>query len=178
MSNVTTRGLLYDLVMNRDKLIANLSARGQTTHEGEKFNSLVPKVLDIISAGGVEYGEWIPTENTSTFTLSNIPFEPSKIGIACEEVYNDKIVGENMIFIALVTLDNTEENTGLFVKNGTTLESEPVPTTALWSTTDNGDGTYSVTLSFVELNELDPIGHFFKGDQEYVWIVHDERWFF
>jgi len=170
-----TINYLNSLSENKQKLSEILREKGIAAKSNEKLGSLVEKVGLIQS--GVEYGEWFPITSTESFTVSKIPFLPTKIGISCEALFSNRIVAPNTVHIALLNTELDEDTTNLYQlsANNETIFS-----------TDNGeaeitltkepDGTYSITVSFADYNKTAENCFLFRGGLEHMWVVSSKEW--
>lgn len=54
---------LNELVNQKKALVSNLNTKGVSATEDEKLNTLVPKVLEITSGGGIDTSDATATED-------------------------------------------------------------------------------------------------------------------
>ncbi len=170
-----TINYLNALAENKNKLSVILKEKGVSAKPNEKLESLVDKVSLIQS--GVEYGEWFPIISTDSFTISKIPFLPSKIGISCEALFSNRIVAPNTVHIALLNTELTEDTTNLYQLNSS---NESIFNTdsgeAEITLTKDADNTYSITVSFATHNQTSENKFLFRGGLEHMWVVSSKEW--
>lgn len=174
----TTQQLLSALIKARDKLIANSTQKGVEVKSDEKLNGIADKLLTIYDTGGLAYGEWMPFFNTDTFTISGLNALPTAFGLSCEKVITNRITEAGNIFIALFNYE-PEKDEVTFYKylDDNTFIFDKISTDLVYTTKQEEDGTYTVTISFAELNEMTLKPYLFKGGYEYNWVASSKAWF-
>lgn len=76
----TTADYLAELIAQKNALAQNLAAKGVTAAQSERFNTLVPKVLEL--PYNAVAGEWTPPEDTTEMIITDsMPFTPSVFSV-------------------------------------------------------------------------------------------------
>lgn len=79
----TTTEYLNDLVTQKNALVDNLVSIGISATNDEKFNSLIPKVLNV----PIARGEFTPAEDNQTLLkISDLKFKPKFIAVKINKI--------------------------------------------------------------------------------------------
>ena len=175
-----TAELIQGLINNQQHLADNLNIMGVSASASERFDGLVPKVLNIPTRVGIATDSWLPIGNATEYTIENIAFVPAKIAMACDDVLNN---GENMVvpntnLIAILNVDFPMDSTKLLELNekGHVIV-ENYSSNVIVTVIQQSDGLYSLKLSLEELNAVAATRYCFKGGYEHTWVITDEGWF-
>lgn len=174
----STQQLCAALLKARDEQIENLRRKGVEISDGETLNGIGDKMLTIYDTGGLAYGEWVPLFNTDTFTVSGLNAKPTSLGLSCEAVITDRLTEAGNIFIALFNYDTAKEQVTFYkYLDDSTFVFDKISTDLVCTVEQAQDGTYTVTVSFAELNEMTVKPYLFKGGYEYNWVASSKAWF-
>lgn len=174
---MTTEKLLAELVNQKAEMTDRLKNKGISILEDEKFNTLIPKISDIYQREGCAYGEQMPLFNSDTFTITNLPFKPTRIAISCDSVLTNSLdQTDEYIYVALLNVDKLTDNETIYqLDNGQLYGGSGVNVVADVTITET-DGVYSVTVSFATLNADSLIQYIFKGGELHQWVASSEDW--
>lgn len=174
----TTADYLQALKTQKDLLVNRLTAKAVECSGNEKFNTLIKKIGAIYDTGGLAYGEWSVMENADTFTISGLNALPTSFGLSCEQIITDKVVVLNAILITFFSFSPDKE-TVTFYKylDDNTFVYDSVSADLVYTTEQAADGTYTVTISFAQLNEMSAKPYVFKGGYDYNWVASSKEWF-
>lgn len=176
----TTAKYIQGLVNNQKQLADNLNAMGVSASASERFDGLIPKVLQIPTRVGITTDVWIPVSNSTEYTIENIPFVPAKIAMACDDVLNN---GSNMVvqgtnLIAIFNVDFLMDSTQIIELNEKgKVVIENYNSNVFVTIEQQADGFYRLVLSLQELNAVSTTPYCFKGGYEHTWVITDEGWF-
>ena len=175
-----TAEYIQGFINNQKQLADNLNAMGVSASASERFDGLIPKVLQIPTRLGITTDIWMPISNSTEYTIENIPFVPAKIAMACDDVLNN---GNNMVvqdtnLIAIFNVDFLMDSTQVIELNKKgQVVIENYSSNVFITIKQQDDGFYSLTLSLKELNIVSPTPYCFKGGYEHTWVITDEGWF-
>lgn len=176
----TTAKYIQGLVNNQKQLADNLNAMGVSASASERFDGLIPKVLQIPTRVGITTDVWIPVSNSTEYTIENIPFVPAKIAMACDDVLNN---GANMVvqgtnLIAIFNVDFLMDSTQVIELNEKgKVVIENYNSNVFVTVEQQDNGFYKLILSLAELNIVAATPYCFKGGYEHTWVITDEGWF-
>lgn len=179
MDNQTAE-LIQGLINNQQQLAENLNAMGVSASASERFDGLIPKVLNIPTRVGIATDSWLPISNTTEYTIENIEFVPAKIAMACDDVLNN---GSNMVvpnknLIAILNVDFPMDSTKLLELNEKgQVVVENYNSNVIVTIIQQENGLYGLHLSLEELNIVAATPYCFKGGYEHTWVITDEGWF-
>lgn len=175
-----TAEYIQGLVNNKKQLADNLNTMGVSASVSERFDDLIPKVLQIPTRVGITTDVWLPVSNSTEYTIENIPFVPAKIAMACDDVLNN---GSNMVvqgtnLIAIFNVDFLMDSTQIIELNEKgKVVIENYNSNVFVTIEQQNNGFYSLTLSLEELNIASTTPYCFKGGYEHTWVITDEGWF-
>ena len=176
----STAEYIQGLINNQQQLAENLNKMGVSASASERFDGLIPKVLNIQSRVGIVSDTWIPVSNSTEYIIENINFIPAKIAMACDEVL---IRGDNMVvqgtnLIAIFNVDFPMDSTKVIELNekGQVIV-ESFNSNVFITVTKQSDDLYKIALSLEELNAVSATPYCFKGGYEHTWVITDEGWF-
>lgn len=176
----TTAEYIQGLINNQKQLADNLNAMGVSASAAERFDGLIPKVLQIPTRVGITTDIWMPVSNSTEYIIENIPFVPAKIAMACDDVLNsgDNMTVQNTNLIAIFNVDFLMDSTQVIELNEKgSVVIENYNSNVFVTVNQQDDGLYSLTLSLEELNMVSPTPYCFKGGYEHTWVITDEGWF-
>ena len=175
-----TAEYIQGLINNQQQLADNLNQMGVYASASERFDGLIPKVLEIPTRVGIATDSWLPVSNTTEYVIENIAFIPAKIALACDEVLNR---GNNMVvsgtnLIAMFNVDFLLDSTQLIelTEKGHVIV-ENYASNVVITVEKQTNGMYRIVLSLNELNAVSATPYCFKGGYEHVWVITDEGWF-
>ena len=175
-----TAELIQGLINNQKQLADNLNAMGVSASSAERFDGLIPKVLQIPTRVGIITDIWMPVSNSTEYTIENIPFIPAKIAMACDDVLNngDNMTVQNTNLIAIFNVDFPMDSTHIIElnENGKVI-IENYNSNVFVTVEQQSDGFYKLVLSLAELNVVSATPYCFKGGYEHTWVITDEGWF-
>ena len=169
----TTQEYLNDLITQKNNLVINLNAKGVSATVSEKFNTLVPKVLNI--PYNAICGEWTPQQDTKVFSVTDLPFAPKRFNIENTEIWG----GSDATYIntwANITIDldrPTYVGVGQLLITDTTSTSgyQKIQTLFKASSISNNvtvtDNSFTFTTSSAGVYE--PV--VFRAGQIYRWMI-------
>lgn len=172
--NETTAKYLESLIKTKEKLVDNLNSKGIPSDKTEVFNTLVEKVTQIAGSNvaGLTYGEVMFTEDEDTFSISGLTALPTAFGLSCDSVITEQLSEANKIYIGLFCYNPDEEKVTFYkYLDDNTFVFDKVSTDLVYSYEQNDDGTYTITISFAQLNEMTMKPYYFKGGYEYNWVA-------
>ncbi len=176
----STAEYIQGLINNQQQLAENLNTMGVSASSSERFDGLIPKVLNIPTRVGIVSDVWMPVSNSTEYIIENINFIPAKIAMACDDILNkgDNMVVPNTNLIAIFNVDFPLDSTQLMEldANGKVV-IENFSSNVIVTVTQQANGNYSVTVSLTELNQVAATPYCFKGGYEHVWLITDEGWF-
>lgn len=175
-----TAKYIQGLINNQEQLAANLTAMGVAASASERFDALVPKVLEIPHTQGIVSNVWIPVSNATEYVIENITFVPAKIAMSCDDVLNrgSNMVVPNTNLIAILNVDFPLDSTQLMELNDSgQVVIENFSSNVIVTITKQADGNYRVALSLEELNAVAPTPYCFKGGYEHNWVITSQEWF-
>lgn len=176
--NEITEQYLNALKVQKDKLADNLTAKNVECSKTEVFNTLIKKINTIYDTGGLAYGEWVPIDDTDTFTISGLNALPTSFGLSCEDVITEYYTQDGLIYIALFNYEPEKEDVSFYkYLDDNTFVYDTIVKDLVYSTEQAEDGTYTVTISFAALNEMTEKPYLFKGGFEYNWVASSKEWF-
>ena len=175
-----TAEYIQGLINNQKQLADNLNAMGVSASASERFDGLIPKVLQIPTRVGITTDIWMPVSNSTEYTIENIPFVPAKIAMACDDVLNsgDNMVVQDTNLIAIFNVDFLMDSTQVIELNEKgSVVIENYNSNVFVTVTKQADDLYSLSLSLAELNAVSVTPYCFKGGYEHTWVITDEGWF-
>ena len=176
----STAEYIQGLINNQQQLAKNLNQMGVSASASERFDGLIPKVLDIPTQVGITNNTWLPVSNTTEYTIENIPFIPAKIAMSCDDVLNR---GNNMVvqgtnLVAIINVDFPLDSTQIVeLTEKSYVIIENFTSNVVVTITQQSDGNYTVNMSLDELNLVSGTPYCFKGGYEHNWVITDKEWF-
>lgn len=178
--NQNTAEYIQGLINNQKQLADNLNAMGVSASAAERFDGLIPKVLQIPTRVGITTDIWMPVSNSTEYIIENIPFVPAKIAMACDDVLNngDQMVVQGTNLIAIFNVDFLMDSTKIIELNEKGKVVIENYNSNIFVTVEQQDnGFYKLILSLAELNIAAATPYCFKGGYEHTWVITDEGWF-
>lgn len=177
MSSITP--YVNKLIELKNLMASHLNRKGVAASGDEKFNTLVPKVFDIQKRSDVLSGVWTTTTNTDVFYIENIPFNPTKIALSCEDLLTTQYsAADPTVFIALLNVrEDGTENTAMQATNkGLATVGKVAANVSIDKVVSGGKTLYNVTVSLEEANSSGGIPCYFKSGVEYSWVIAADSW--